>query len=337
MHREIVIEWVWRFTWRPCSCEHGVRNRVSLEMQLQAKIERIWKYTWRPWSSELGNALRDCDWESLEMQLEAVIVRVWRYTSEAVIERDWKSTWKRWMDGAPGAETLCISSLTRKRGNVTRWLYLWPLMASWLMAVNCVGRHAGSWSYIQGSTRNHENESKTKNLGYAVLGVCCTWSMLYLVYAVLGVCCTWCMLYLVYAVLSVCCTRCMLYSVYACTRCQLMIMAWRDGEGWLDFVFCDDSWVVHKKVRDGGWRWEWCGGYEWISELRGTTCQIGLRRPRVGVITCWIGSCTCRIGNGKLTLTGKSLNSQFLMMICPISSHLSPSRPQLYHHLRTRS
>jgi len=32
---------------------------------------------------------------------------------------------------------------------------------------------------------------------YAVLGVCCTWCMLYSVHAVLGACCTWCMLYLV--------------------------------------------------------------------------------------------------------------------------------------------
>jgi len=46
-----------------------------------------------------------------------------------------------------------------------------------------------------------------------ILGVCCTWCMLYLVYAVLGVCCTWCMLYLVYAVLGVCCTPYMLHSL----------------------------------------------------------------------------------------------------------------------------
>jgi len=62
--------------------------------------------------------------------------------------------------------------------------------------------------------------------------------MLYLVYAVVGVCYTWCMLYSVYAVLGVC-----------CTRCQLMTMAWRDSEGWLNFVFFDDGWVVDGKVR----------------------------------------------------------------------------------------
>jgi len=71
------------------------------------------------------------------------------------------------------------------------------------MAVNHVRRHAGTCSFIQGSTPNHENEGKPNNLGwmlysvYAVLGVCCTRCMLHLVYAILGVCCTWYKLYLV--------------------------------------------------------------------------------------------------------------------------------------------
>jgi len=81
-------------------------------------------------------------------------------------------------------------------------------MASWLMVVDRVGRHARI--FIQGSTPNHGNEGKTTNLGW----------MLYSVYAVLGVCCTRRMLYSVYTVLGVC-----------CTWCQLMIMAWRDREG----------------------------------------------------------------------------------------------------------
>jgi len=50
-------------------------------------------------------------------------------------------------------------------------------MENWLMAVNLVGRYAGGWSYIQGSTSNHENEGKTNNHGW----------MLYSVYAVLDV------------------------------------------------------------------------------------------------------------------------------------------------------
>jgi len=62
------------------------------------------------------------------------------------------------------------------------------------MMVDSVGRYAGSRSYIQGLTPNHENEGKTNNLGW----------MLNSVYAVLGVC---------------------------CTPCQLMTMAWRDRDG----------------------------------------------------------------------------------------------------------
>jgi len=58
-------------------------------------------------------------------------------------------------------------------------------MQSWLMAVNHVGRHARSRSYIQRSTCNHEHEGKINNLGW----------MLYWVYAVLGVCGPRCMLH----------------------------------------------------------------------------------------------------------------------------------------------
>jgi len=77
------------------------------------------------------------------------------------------------------------------------------------------------------------------------------------------------------------------------------------------------------------------GGYEGMWEIRGTTCLIGFRIPQIGVLPRRIGSRTCRIGNGKLTRIRNSLRSQFLMMVSPISSHLSLSRSQLYHHLKT--
>jgi len=172
------------------------------------------------------------------------------------------------------------------------WLYLWARME----------RHAGSCSYIQGSTRNHENEGKTNNLGWMLYSVC----------AVLGGCCTRWMLYSVYAVLSVC-----------YTRCQLMIMTWRDGEGWLNFVFGDDIRVMDEKERDGGWRWDQCGGYARIWEIVGTTYLIGLEWPRIGVITRQIGTLTCRMRDSQMTHTRNSLKSQFLIMISPVPSHLS--------------
>jgi len=158
-----------------------------------------------------------------------------------------------------------------------------------------------------------------------ILSVCCTWYMLYLVYAVLGVCYTQCMLYSVDAVLGVC-----------CGLCQLMIMTWRDREGWQNFVFCDDSRVVNKKQRDGEWRLERCD-YERIWAIRGTTCLNGLGGPRISVITRRIRICTCRIGDGTLPSTQNSLKSQFLMIIFPVPSHLSLSSPQFYHHIRTQS
>jgi len=173
IHLEAEIEWTQRCTWRPGSSELRDALRGRDRANLEAVIERVWRYTWWLWLSECGDELGGCDRASLEIHLEAVM------------KWDWTRTWRRSMDGAPGAETLIISYLTHNRGNVTMWLYLWALMESWLMAVDRVGRYAGIWCYIQGSTRNHENEGKTNNLGW----------MLYSVYAVLGVCCTRCMLY----------------------------------------------------------------------------------------------------------------------------------------------
>jgi len=190
------------------------------------------------------------------------------------------------MDGSLGAETLFNSLVTPNRGNVTIWLNLWALMEGWLMAVDHVGRCIGSWSYILGSTPNHENEWKTNNLGW----------MLYLGYDVLGVCCS----------LGVC-----------CTRCQLIIMAWRNRQGWLDILFCDDSWFMDETERDTGWGWEWCGGYERTWQIRGSICVIGLGSPPIGVITRRIGTRICHIRDSELTCTRNSLKSQFLMMIFP--------------------
>ena len=77
--------------------------------------------------------------------------------------------------------------------------------------------------------------------------------------------------------------------------------------------------------------------YQRICEIRGTTCQLGFGRPRIGVITLQIMTRTCYIGDGILSRTRKSLFSEFLMMISPLPSHLSLPFPKLYHHLRTPS
>jgi hypothetical protein len=58
----------------------------------------------------------------------------------------------------------------------------------------------------------------------------------------------------------VCSSQCMLYSLYAvpgvcCTWCSLLIMAWRDKEGGLNFVFLGDGRVVDEQLRDER-RWD---------------------------------------------------------------------------------
>jgi len=110
--------------------------------------------------------------------------------------------------------------------------------------------------------------------------------------------------------------RILVLGVYY-TQCQLMIMPWRDREGWLNFVFCNDGKVVDNKQRNGGWRWGQCGGYARIWEMRGTTCQIQLGIPDVSVITRPIGTRTCHIGDGKLTRRRHSPSSSFSCWFAP--------------------
>jgi len=154
MHLEAVIEGVWRYTWRPGSSEFGDalggRDWASLEMHLEAVIERVCRGTWRLWSSEFGDTLGGRNRASMNEYWEAV---------------------DGWRAGCWDSIHQLVNSQLWECDKATL------LMESWLKAVERVGRHTGSCSYIQGSTLNHENEGKTKNLGW----------MLYSVYAVLSV------------------------------------------------------------------------------------------------------------------------------------------------------
>ena len=91
------------------------------------------------------------------------------------------------------------------------------------------------------------------------------------------------------------------------------------------------------RKRDGECRWEEYWGYERICEIRGSSCLIRWGTAHISVITGRLRSCTCHIRNGQFTCTRSSLNSKFPTMISSMSSDLSHSRPQLYHHIRTRS
>ena len=57
---------------------------------------------------------------------------------------------------------------------------------------------------------------------------------------------------------------------------------WRSHSARTEMFFPDEQ-------RDGWWICEQYGGYERLWEIRGTTCQIGFRRPRLGVITAGSG------------------------------------------------
>ena len=43
MHFEIVIECVWRCTWRACTCQLGGRDLANLEMYLESVVVRAWR------------------------------------------------------------------------------------------------------------------------------------------------------------------------------------------------------------------------------------------------------------------------------------------------------
>jgi len=149
MRCEAEIDWTHRCTcgplWGKCGDELCGCDGASLEMHL-----------WRPWSSEQRDALRGCYRASVEMHLQAMIDR----------DRRW-SLCKLSMGGALGAyETLLISLLTRNCGNVTMWLYLCSSYGELAGGSQSVGRHAGSWGYIQGLTHHRENEGMTDNLRY---------------------------------------------------------------------------------------------------------------------------------------------------------------------------
>jgi len=179
-------------------------------------IERVWRCTWRPWSSEIGGVPGggQSGGGSLRERIDMSSDSIHRSTCNC--------------------------------GNVENWVQDF-LPRDWLGAGD-----SPCWDDV---LRGECSTQWILSSVYAVLIVCCIRCMLYSVYAVLSVCCTRCMLYLVHAVLGACCSWCMLYSVYAvlsvcCTWCTLLIMAWGDREGWLNFVFLGDGTVDAEKDRD---------------------------------------------------------------------------------------
>ena len=160
---------------------------------------------------------------------------------------------------------------------MTRWFYLWSSYGELAGGGRSVRRYAGSWSYIQRSTWNRENEGTTDNLR----------CMLYSVYAALSVNSWWWHGEIESDDLTLC----------SCDDGSVVEEKERDGE-WRG-------------------RWEWCGGYVRLWEITSMTCLIGFRRPCIGVIPCQIGTRTCHIRDGQLTRTWNALSPSFLWWFPP--------------------
>ena len=62
--------WAWKWRSSELRVTHRHRDWATLEMHMEVVIGWMWWYTWRPWSSELWDPLRDWDLQSLEMHLE---------------------------------------------------------------------------------------------------------------------------------------------------------------------------------------------------------------------------------------------------------------------------
>jgi len=201
------------------------------------------------------------------------------------------------MEGMLGVKTLLVGQYTCNCGNVSTWFDCWVPMKCRLVAVDLYWGMPGAEASLWFLHVNvRMNEWQT------ILCACCTHYVPYYLHAVHGVN-SW---------------------------------SWHRGIERDDLTLCSGMMVMFWiRKRDGGWRWEQYGGYELIWEIRSATCLMGFRRPRIGDNSCQIGSGTWHIRNIKLTPTQHSLKSQFLMIMFRISSHLSLSCPQHYHHLRT--
>ena len=122
LHLVTEIERTERCTWRQRSSEFGDALGDHGRVNLQAIIEWVWRYTWRPRSSEL----RRCIWKPWSIEFgdasEAVTERVWRRTC-----RLWSSEIGRVVGGGqfggrPDGSWDSMYWLTCNCGNVERWV-----------------------------------------------------------------------------------------------------------------------------------------------------------------------------------------------------------------------
>jgi len=184
-------------------------------MQLDDVIEQVWKCTQRPRSRELSNALAGCCRVSLEMHLEAEIERTQRCNY---------SLWSNGFGDALGDRDSEMSEMYLEAIIERVWRYTGPwsieigeVLGPGLSGGSGSGRRPdGSWHTIHWSTCNCwyvqngvQQGAPRERWDRLEAGDSRSWDDV---------------------VLSVC-----------CTQCELMIMVWRNRDGWLDFAFLGDG------------------------------------------------------------------------------------------------
>jgi len=163
------------------SGEAGAGAWKQFKMRLKITIEWTQRCTGWPWFTTFDNGLGRQNRSKLEATIEWVWSPEWVHVemhSAISSQRDWRRIWRRSMGGLLDTDyAVLMTFFAHICGNVMRWLYISALIETWMVAVNCLQRHARTCSNIHGSTCHCENEGKTHHLGL----------LLYLVYAVLGV------------------------------------------------------------------------------------------------------------------------------------------------------
>jgi len=219
----------------------GTPGAETLFIGWLTRIEWTQRCTWRAGSSELRDALGGRDRASLEMHFEAVIVRVWKCTL-----RPWSSK----VGDAIGDRDWVNSEMHWEAVIERVWTCTCSKWSSEIGGVLGSGwfgwRRDGSWLSIHCSTCNCGNVESWVQQHPPRDGKLAGSGTL----SILGWFCTWCMLH----------------------------SAWRDREGWLNFVFLGDDRVEHKKERDQR-RW---GKSSWETGTSENFVCESIYHPRYG-------------------------------------------------------
>jgi len=205
IHSEVIIEQVWRCTWRLSSREFGHIHLQGHDCaNSTVEIEQIWRYNWMPCSCEFGDTPGGHECASWDMHSDAVIELVWRYAHgghdrtnlEVVIEWVWRYNWRPWTsefgDAHGGVLGGGQSGGSSSGGRHDRtWDSMYCLMHNYGNVENWVQHGVPREKRLAGSTSSRSWEDAARHVcstqGIQVRSICNTQWMLYSVYAALSV------------------------------------------------------------------------------------------------------------------------------------------------------